>query len=249
MWSVACSGGGVVVSREASRGFRPTVSESDVRRIRDWHERAYAELQRTGPVTVSYLGLELVVPPDVFPPAPMSDLFSRVVLDEVRPTDRVLDMGCGSGSNALLAASTAAEVLAVDINPSAVACTSRNADANGVASRVEARQSDVFDDVEGRFDLILFDPPFRWFRPRDILEASITDENYEALTRFMTQVPDRLRDGGRVLLGFGTSGDLGYLLSLIDDVGLACEVLAERGLAKDGWEVDYYVYRLTRSPG
>lgn len=66
------------------------------------------------------------------------------------------------------------------------------------------------------------------------------------MTRFMTEVPDRLREGGRVLITFGTSGDLGYLLSLIDQSGLLCEVLNERGLMKDGWRVNYYVYRLQR---
>lgn len=232
------------MSPAPAQPFRPTVSESDVERIRAWHERAYAELRRTGPVTVSYLGPGLVVPPDVFPPQPMSDLFGRAVLDEVRAEDRVLDMGCGSGSHALLAASRSTEVLAVDINPSAVECTRRNAVANGVASRVSVHQSDVFDDVGGRFDLILFDPPFRWFPPRDALEASITDENYSALTRFMSQVPARLREGGRVLIGFGTSGDLGYLLSLVDEAGLSCEVVAERELVRDEWTVHYYVYRL-----
>jgi hypothetical protein len=36
----------------------------------------------------------------------------------------------------------------------------------------------VFEAVDGRFDLVIFDPPFRWFAPRDPLEAASTDENY-----------------------------------------------------------------------
>jgi release factor glutamine methyltransferase len=42
---------------------------------------------------------------------------------------------------------------------------------NGVADRIQARHSDVFSNVDGACDLIIFDPPFRWFAPRDLLEA------------------------------------------------------------------------------
>lgn len=224
--------------------FRSTLSAEYTERIRQWHERAYTEMRERETAEVSYLRLELVVPPQVFAPTPMSDLFGRVVLKEIREGDRVLDMGTGSGSNATLAASASSDVVAVDINPVAVECAKRNAAANGVASRIEVRESDVFDNVDGDFDLIIFDPPFRWFPARDLIEAAITDENYGAMTRFLTEVPGRLREGGRVLIAFGTSGDLGYLRSLIDRSGLACEVVDERELDKDGWQVNYYVYRL-----
>ncbi|WP_220449879.1 hypothetical protein [Nonomuraea longispora] len=45
-----------------------------------------------------------------------------------------------------------------------------------MADRVEIRHSDVFSDVDGLFDLIVFDPPFRWFAARDLFEAATTDE-------------------------------------------------------------------------
>src|SRR5919199_578180 len=86
--------------------------------------------------------------------------------------DRIRDMGTGSGVNAVLAAGTSPRVLAVDINPHALAATRANADCNGVADRIGGRHSDVFSPVDGTFDLIIFDPPFRWFAPRDLLEAA-----------------------------------------------------------------------------
>jgi hypothetical protein len=60
------------------------------------------------------------------------------------------------------------------------------------------------------------DPPFRWFRPRDVLGMSIADENYRTLTTFMSEVRARLNPGGRLLLFFGTSGDMTYLRHLMD---------------------------------
>lgn len=82
--------------------YRPSVSEEDERRIRAWHEAAYQSLLGVGEQRVSCLGREFVVPPQVFPPAPMSELLGRAVLAEVRESDRVLDMGTGSGGSRLL---------------------------------------------------------------------------------------------------------------------------------------------------
>ena len=43
-----------------------------------------------------------------------------------------------------------------------------NAVRDGVAERIKVRHSDVFTNVDGAFDLIIFDPPFRWFALRDL---------------------------------------------------------------------------------
>jgi release factor glutamine methyltransferase len=157
----------------------------------------------------------------------------------------VLDMGTGSGVNAILAASKAAEVVAVDINPVAVGAARNNAAYNGVADRIEIRRSDVFSNVDGEFDLIIFDPPFRWFTPRDLLEAATADENYQAMTTFFREARRHLTLDGRMLIFFGSSGDLAYLKRLIEKGGFAAEVVAEQALVEDDWRIEYYTYRLT----
>lgn len=215
--------------------------------LRAWHEGAAAELRALGHHRTTYLGLDLVVPEHVFPPSPVSDLLGRCVRGEARASDRVLDMGTGCGSNAILAARTAQDVTGVDVNPHAVAAATANAARNGVAGRTRFVEGDLFAPVDGRFDLIVFDPPFRWFAPRDLLEVAITDDGYRTLTRFMTEVPDRLADGGRVLLFFGSSGDIDYLHELIDRSGLAVTALASRDLTKDDLDVTYHTFRLDQS--
>lgn len=184
------------------------------------------------------------MPAGVFPPTPVSDLLGSAVQREVRPEDRVLDIGTGSGINAILAAKIAHEVIGVDINPHAVVAARRNAHANAVGDRTQFFESDVFDSVSGAFDLIVFNPPFRWLKPRDMLERSMADEGYEALTRFMTQARDRLKPEGRILLFFGTSGDLGYLLQLVEEHGFSSTVVASRSLEKDHATVEYFTFRL-----
>ncbi|HEY1380531.1 MAG TPA: methyltransferase [Gemmataceae bacterium] len=112
------------------------------------------------------------------------------------PVGRALDLGTGSGVLALLAARDAARVVAVDLNPRAVAVTAFNARLNGVGN-VEARAGDLFDPVRGEaFDRIVCNPPFviapaagrlhsRAGRPADDLFRSI-----------VRAAPEFLRPGG-----------------------------------------------------
>ena len=226
--------------------YRPTVSAEEAARMQAWHDEHYEYLRRVSEdgEVFEYLGLTLVVPPHVQVIESTSDLLGKQVLDEVKPDDRVLDMGTGSGVNAILAATRGAEVVAVDVNPHAVEAARANAERNGVPDRIEIRQSDLFGEVEGRFDLVIFDPPFRWMKPRDWAEASITDEDYRALTAFFANVREHLTENGRILVFFGTTADIGYLEQLIEANGLASRIVDRRELEKDGHPVEYRTYRI-----
>lgn len=78
-----------------------------------------------------------------------------------RPIRRAADIGCGAGPGAILVASRHpdAEVLALDINDEALRLASVNAALAGVKNVVCAR-SDLLSGVEGRFDLIVSNPPY-----------------------------------------------------------------------------------------
>jgi release factor glutamine methyltransferase len=229
----------------SSDAYQPMMSDERVRQIRAWHEASYqSDEHRTG-VTMTFLGRDFVVPPDVHPPQRTSDLLGNAVLAEVRETDRVLDMGTGSGVNAILAASRSSSVVAVDVSRAAVQCAKENAERNGVADRIDVRESDVFESVDGRFDLIIFDPPFRWFAPRDLRERATADEDYASLTSFFHEVEEHLTEHGRILVFFGTSGDLAYLEHLIREARFTAETLSTRELVRDGQTVTYHTYKLT----
>jgi release factor glutamine methyltransferase len=227
--------------------YRPMMSAERARRLRRWHLDADRRMREELPRRMLYLGLDLRIPEEVFPPGGYGELHP-LVRAEVKPSDRVLDMGTGSGISGILAAGTSSNVLAVDINPKALDAAAANAARNGVADRISFKRSDIFDSVDGLFDLIIFDPPFRWFKARDLLELSTADENYAALTRFMKQLRSHLAAGGRVLLNFGTSGDIDYLNALIEQSGMKKQVLASRDLVLDDFAVTYFVFRLTPSP-
>ena len=233
-----------MISEDGSApGYRPMMTEERARRLREWHEKAVAEGSRNETITLTHLGWTFVVPPEVYEPHPLG--LAELVLSEVRETDRVLDMGTGSGVNAIAAASKSADVVAVDVNPIAVDCARQNAELNGMAPRIAVRESDVFENVSGRFDVIIFDPPFRWFRPRDLRERGTADEDYGALTSFFRDVKGYLAPEGRILLNFGTTGDIDYLRHLISQHGFDVEELRKVEGEKDGLAVAYFAYRLT----
>lgn len=223
----------------------PRMSPERAETLRRWHEYTSVRLHQRGELDVDYMSLRLHVPAQVFAPTPTSDLLGREVLAHVRAGHRVLDMGSGAGANAILAASRSEDVVAVDVNPHAVAATAANAERNGVADRVRCVESDVFDNVDGDFDIVVIDPPFRWFAPGDLLDRSCTDENYATLRHFVSEVGDRLRPGGAVLLFFGTSGDVSYLDELIQSAALESETVSERTIDVRGNEATYFVRRLT----
>jgi release factor glutamine methyltransferase len=102
---------------------RPLMSQECAERIWWWRTGAFCELSAGvgGDQRFSYLGRTLVVPARVMPIVPMSHLLGEAVLSEVMEADRVLDLGTGRGVNAVLAASRSVEVVAVDINPHALA--------------------------------------------------------------------------------------------------------------------------------
>jgi hypothetical protein len=77
-----------------------------------------------------------------------------------RPVRTALDMGSGSGIQAILASRHAERVVATDFNTRALDFALLNAWLNGVGN-VEVRAGSYFEPVEGsRFDLVVTNPPY-----------------------------------------------------------------------------------------
>ncbi len=127
---------------------------------------------------------------------PTTAMCLRALEDLVRPGVSVLDVGTGSGILAIAAAKLgAARVLALDIDPLAVAAARQNAAANGVAGAVEARERTLDETASaGAYDLIAANisgltierlaPAFaRSLAPGGVLVASgFLDDSVDALS-------------------------------------------------------------------
>ncbi len=76
--------------------------------------------------------------------------------ERMRPGDRVLDFGCGSGILAIAAARLGAgEVLGIDCDPSAIRVAEQNVLRNEAGERVELRVVDTLSALEAPWDVVV----------------------------------------------------------------------------------------------
>lgn len=77
----------------------------------------------------------------------------------LRPEMRVLDLGCGTGEDALFLARSGCEVTAVDASPAMLDVAWNKAMSEGLGDRVDTRLFDLNapHEIEGPFDLVLSD--------------------------------------------------------------------------------------------
>jgi len=119
-----------------------------------------------------------------------------------RPPGRALDLGCGAGSLALLAARRGAtRSLGVDLNPRAIEIANANARLNALDAQFLV--GDGVEPVKGEtFDLVLSQPPFvarpAAQAPRTFLDGGARGD--ELPLRFMAEAARVLGPGGRAMI-------------------------------------------------
>ena len=108
----------------------------------------------------AFYGRDFKVSRDVLDPRPETESLIELALSE--PFERVLDLGTGSGCIlvTLLAEQQDARGVGLDLSEAACLQASANAVLHGVQARAEITQSDWFSAAEGRFDLIVSNPPY-----------------------------------------------------------------------------------------
>jgi release factor glutamine methyltransferase len=109
--------------------------------------------------------LDLAVSPATLIPRPDSETLIEAALGafpERGVVRRVLDLGTGTGCLLLaaLAEFPAAFGIGLDLRPEAAALAARNARANGLADRAAFLAGSWAEALEGRFDLVLCNPPY-----------------------------------------------------------------------------------------
>lgn len=163
----------------------------------------------------SFWTLDLAVAPGVLVPRPETELLVEAALAELRdrPAPAVVDLGSGSGAIALAIAAElpAAEVVAVEASPAALAIARRNAAAAGLG-RVGFLLGHWYAPLAGRrFDAIVCNPPY--LAASDPHLAALAHEpvaalvagpgGLECLAEVAAGAPRHLQPGGVLLLEHG----------------------------------------------
>ncbi|MEM8773402.1 MAG: peptide chain release factor N(5)-glutamine methyltransferase [Pseudomonadota bacterium] len=125
---------------------------------------------------------DFIVTPDVLDPRPETETLVQEALK--LPFQNVLDLGTGSGAIllSLLAARKDVSGIGTDVSPAALDVARQNAQSIGVTDRAMFLYSSWFDSVEGKFDLIVSNPPYIASEEMSELEPELTYEPRIALT-------------------------------------------------------------------
>jgi release factor glutamine methyltransferase len=147
---------------------------------------------------------------------PSDDTFLLIEALEVVPGDRALEIGCGSGLVSLHLARAGALVTSVDLNYEAAICTKAAASLNGL--KLEVIRSDLFQNVEGRFDLIVFNPPYLRGEGTEMIDLAWAggSNGTETLGRFLEQAPEHLDPAGRIVVIVSSDMEQTTLSGMLD---------------------------------
>ena len=174
-----------------------------------------------------FYGLNFEVTPATLVPRPETELLVDLALTWARgreqnqePQNRahgllVADIGTGTGCIAVAFAANfaAAEIIAIDLSPEALAVARRNIARYGLASRVRLAEGDLLEPLNMPIDLLLSNPPYTILREID--ENVRRHEPHLALDggadglalyrRLLTDAPTKLAQGGAIMLEIGAT--------------------------------------------
>jgi release factor glutamine methyltransferase len=166
-----------------------------------------------------FYSMSFRVTPDVLIPRPETEHLVVALLDLVKADGlgepMICDVGTGSGIIAVAAAKhlPRGRVVAIDRSPAALDVARSNAEAHGVAERIEFLHSDLMAAVpaDRQFDFVVSNPPYVSEAEMRSLPAEVRDHEpaeallggprgTEVIERLLPQAAAHLRPGGRLLL-------------------------------------------------
>ena len=177
----------------------------------------------------------------MYQPAEDSELMAEFLPLVIRKenSQTFLDMGCGSGIQSVAAIEAGIKkdnILAVDIDVEALEETGKLG--------VQTRKSDLFENVQERFDLIAFNPPYL---PEDKHDKSAETtggkHGWEIIEKFLQQAREHLTERGKILLLFSSLTDKEKVDSCIEEAGFESKVLA----VQKHFQEELYLVFLERS--
>ena len=178
-----------------------------------------------------FMGLDFFVTRDVLIPNRDTECLVEEAEKRVKPGMHVLDLCTGSGCVllSLIKRNPGITGTGTDISPAALRVAESNAERLGAAEQVTFMEADLFEGIEGRFDLITANPPYVATGVIGTLEPEVRvhepalalDGGEDGLHIYRRLIPEafrHLKAGGSLLL------EIGY-----DQAEAVCALLTEAG--------------------
>jgi release factor glutamine methyltransferase len=179
--------------------------------------------------TVEFCGQTFLCDNRALVPRPETEELVELVESRIENREsRIVDVGTGSGVIALSLAKKfpEAQIFAVDVSEDALALTRENATRLGLSGRVQLRKSDLLENLDERFDLIVANLPYIATQDRHTLSREVLRDPEVALfagargdelvRELIEQAPGRLRPGGLLALEIGLGQSQGLLSALAE---------------------------------
>ncbi|WP_201576353.1 class I SAM-dependent methyltransferase [Psychrobacter sp. H8-1] len=176
------------------------MDESCVLSFRDLQGALGAAQWREKGVPIESLGISIYPHYGVF--APTRHEYVQLLLDAPLPAvnDIAYDIGTGTGLLAIILAQRGInQVIATDLNPSALACANENFTRQGL-SNVQLQQADLYPTDAPLANLIVCNPPWLPAKPSSPLEYAVYDANSAMLRGLLQGAQQHLAEQGKVWL-------------------------------------------------
>jgi release factor glutamine methyltransferase len=140
-------------------------------------------------------------PEEGYAPGDDSWLLAHAIENEKVNGKKCLDMGCGSGiQTAALLLGGAESVHSIDLNPFAIQTTQKMIETYFAKTKTQCTLGNLFEGVKGKYDVIVFNPPYVPSDELKWMEVDGGNEGREVIDRFMSQFPKHLGEKGMCLL-------------------------------------------------
>ena len=132
-----------------------------------------------------FMGLNFYVDENVLIPQPDTEILVEKAIEiaETTQKNKILDMCTGSGCIAISLAKNinSAQIIATDISNNALNVANKNAINNNVENKIKFINSDMFNNIEEKFYIIVSNPPYIETETISKLEIEVQNEPHLAL--------------------------------------------------------------------